>query len=158
MRTILLSAALVFVLAVIFTGPVGFAQGTAGTPASSSDAARSSSDGALVKTYCATCHNDRTRSGELSLENADLTNIPAHPELWEKVIRKVRAGMSNSNVHNHAPLPVLIAGGAAGRLKGGRHLTYPEGTPMSNLLLTILDKAGVRQEKVGDSTGLLSDV
>jgi hypothetical protein len=53
---------------------------------------------------------------------------------------------------------VLIAGGAAGRLKGGRHLMYPEGTPMSNLLLTILDKAGVRQEKVGDSTGLLSDV
>ena len=45
-----------------------------------------------------------------------------------------------------------------GRLKGGRHLTYPEGTPMSNLLLTILDKGGVRQEKVGDSTGLLSDV
>ena len=66
--------------------------------------------------------------------------------------------MSNSNIHNHAPLPVLIAGGAAGRLKGGRHLMYPEGTPMSNLLLTILDKAGVRQEKVGDSTGLLSDV
>ena len=67
------------------------------------------------------------------------------------------SAMSNSNIHN-APLPVLIAGGAAGRLKGGRHLTYPEGTPMSNLLLTILDKAGVRQEKVGDSTGLLSDV
>ena len=52
------------------------------------------------------------------------------------------SAMSNSNVHNHAPLPVLIAGGAAGRLKGGRHLMYPEGTPMSNLLLTILDKAG----------------
>jgi len=68
------------------------------------------------------------------------------------------SAMSNSNIHNHAPLPVLIAGGAAGRLKGGRHLMYPEGTPMSNLLLTILDKAGVRQEKVGDSTGLLSDV
>ena len=66
--------------------------------------------------------------------------------------------MSNSNIHNHAPLPVLIAGRAAGRLKGGRHLMYSEGTPMSNLLLTILDKAGVRQEKVGDSTGLLSDV
>ena len=68
------------------------------------------------------------------------------------------SAMSNSNVHNHAPLPVLIAGGAAGRLKGGRHLTYAEGTPMSNLLLTILDKAGVRQDKVGDSSGLLSDV
>jgi hypothetical protein len=68
------------------------------------------------------------------------------------------SAMSNSNVHNHAPLPVLVAGGAAGKLKGGRHIMYPEGTPMSNLLLTILDKAGVRQEKVGDSTGLLSDV
>jgi hypothetical protein len=68
------------------------------------------------------------------------------------------SAMSNSNVHNHAPLPVLIAGGAAGRLKGGRHLKYPEGTPMSNLLLTILNKAGVEQESVGDSTGLLTDV
>jgi hypothetical protein len=68
------------------------------------------------------------------------------------------SAMSNSNIHDHAPLPVLIAGGAAGKLKGGRHLMYPAGTPMSNLLLTILDKAGVRQEKVGDSTGLLSDV
>jgi hypothetical protein len=68
------------------------------------------------------------------------------------------SGMSNSNVHNHAPLPVLVAGGAAGRIKGGRHLSYPEGTPMSNLLLTILDKAGVHQEQVGDSTGLLSEL
>ena len=41
---------------------------------------------------------------------------------------------------------------------GGRHLMYPEGTPMSNLLLTILNKAGVQQESVGDSNGLLSDV
>jgi hypothetical protein len=68
------------------------------------------------------------------------------------------SGMSNSNIHNHAPLPVLLAGGAAGRMKGGRHLKYPENTPMANLLLTILDKAGVPQESVGDSTGLLSEV
>jgi hypothetical protein len=68
------------------------------------------------------------------------------------------SAMSNSNIHNHAPLPVLIAGGAAGKLKGGRHLMYPEGTPMSNLLVTILNKAGVQRESVGDSTGLLSDV
>ncbi len=68
------------------------------------------------------------------------------------------SAMSNSNVHNHAPLPVLVAGGAGGRLKGGRHLSYAEGTPMSNLLLTILDKAGVPQAQVGDSTGLLSDL
>jgi len=43
-------------------------------------------------------------------------------------------------------------------MKGGRHLKYPEKTPMANLLLTILDKAGVEQESVGDSTGLLSEV
>ena len=89
MRTLLLSAALAFVLAVVLVGPPGSAQGTA----ASSNAATSSPDTALVKTYCATCHNDRTRSGEMSLEHADLTNIPQHPELWEKVIRKVRAGM-----------------------------------------------------------------
>jgi hypothetical protein len=68
------------------------------------------------------------------------------------------SAMSNSNVHNHAPLPVLVAGGAAGKLKGGRHIMYPEGTPMSNLLLSILDKAGVSRERVGDSSGLLSEL
>jgi hypothetical protein len=68
------------------------------------------------------------------------------------------SGMSNSNVHNHSPLPILVAGGAAGKMKGGRHLKYPENTPMANLLLTILDKAGVHQESIGDSTGLLSEV
>ena len=68
------------------------------------------------------------------------------------------SAMSNSNVHNHGPLPVLVAGGANGRMKGGRHLAYPENTPMSNLLLSILDKAGVPQERVGDSSGTLSDL
>ena len=68
------------------------------------------------------------------------------------------SAMSNSNIHDHAPLPVLLAGGANGRLKGGRHLMYPEGTPMSNLLVSILNKAGVEQEKVGDSTGALTDL
>ncbi len=68
------------------------------------------------------------------------------------------SAMSNSNIHNHSPLPVFLAGGAAGKLKGGRHIKYPENTPMSNLLLTILNKAGVQQDSVGDSTGLLSEV
>jgi len=68
------------------------------------------------------------------------------------------SGMSNSNVHNHSPLPVLVAGGAVGKLKGGRHVKYPENTPMSNLLLTILQKAGIEQESVGDSTGPLLEV
>ena len=68
------------------------------------------------------------------------------------------SGMSNSNIHNHSPLPVIVAGGAAGRMKGGRHLKYPENTPMANLLLTILRKAGIQQQSVGDSTGPLSEV
>ena len=68
------------------------------------------------------------------------------------------SAMSNSNVHDHAPLPVLVAGGAGGKMKGGRHITYKPGTPMSNLLVSILNKAGVEQEKVGDSTGMLTEV
>jgi Protein of unknown function (DUF1552) len=68
------------------------------------------------------------------------------------------SAMSNSNIHNHGPLPVLVAGGAAGKMKGGRHIKTPDGTPMANLLLSILNKAGVPQESVGDSTGLLSEL
>ena len=62
------------------------------------------------------------------------------------------SGMSNGNQHDHDPLPVLLAGGAAGQLKGGRHLKFPEHTPMSNLLLAMLDKLGVEQERFGDSS------
>jgi len=52
----------------------------------------------------------------------------------------------------------LLAGGGAGTLKGGRHLKYPENTPMSNLLLSVLNKMGVPTVKVGDSTSGLADV
>ena len=65
-------------------------------------------------------------------------------------------GIGNGNLHEHTNLPCLVAGGGTGRLKGGRHLAYPEDTPMANLLLTVLDKAGVRADKLGDSTGLLN--
>ena len=65
-------------------------------------------------------------------------------------------GIGNGNLHEHTNLPCLVAGGGGGRLKGGRHLAYPEDTPMTNLLLTVLDKAGVPAEKLGDSTGLLN--
>jgi hypothetical protein len=68
------------------------------------------------------------------------------------------SSMSNSNLHNHAPLPVFVAGGACGRLKGGRHIKYPEDTPMANLLATSLVKAGLTEDHIGDSTGILSEV
>ena len=65
------------------------------------------------------------------------------------------SSMSNGNQHDHDPLPVVLAGGAAGQLKGGRHMKYAPHTPMSNLLLAILDKFGVQAERQGDSTGKL---
>jgi hypothetical protein len=51
------------------------------------------SHAALVERYCLTCHNSRARTGGLTLEDVPLSDIPAHGEVWEKVIRKVRAGM-----------------------------------------------------------------
>lgn len=66
------------------------------------------------------------------------------------------SGMSNSNQHDHDPLPLLLAGGASGRLAGGRHIRAGEGTPMSNLLYSILDKLDVPVDGFGDSTALLT--
>jgi len=65
------------------------------------------------------------------------------------------SSMSNGNQHDHDPLPVLLAGGASGQLKGDRHLKFAPHTPMSNLLLSVLDKLGVPQDHFGDSTGKL---
>jgi hypothetical protein len=68
------------------------------------------------------------------------------------------SNMSNSNAHNHFPLPNLVLGGASGRLKGNRHLKYPDHTPMTNLLLSVLDKAGVDMETLGDSSGKMAEL
>lgn len=65
------------------------------------------------------------------------------------------AGISDGDRHNHDNLPLLIAGKAGGKLKTGRHLRYPNMTPMNNLFLSMLDKMGVDVEKLGDSTGKL---
>jgi hypothetical protein len=62
------------------------------------------------------------------------------------------SGMSDSDMHNHLDLPVLVAGGGGGAVKGGRHLRYPEGTPIANLYLTLLGKLGIPIERFGDST------
>jgi hypothetical protein len=63
------------------------------------------------------------------------------------------SGLSDGNQHSHAELPVVIAGRGDGSLKTGRHIAYPKGTPMTNLYLTVLDRAGVHPESIGDSTG-----
>jgi len=66
------------------------------------------------------------------------------------------SGMSDSDKHLHENLPVLIAGGGAGQIKGGRHVRYGGDTPISNLYLTLLEKLQIPIERFGDSTGRLS--
>ncbi len=67
-------------------------------------------------------------------------------------------GIGNGNLHQHQDLPCLLVGGAGGRLTGGRHIVYPEKTPLTNALLSILDKVDVHRDSVGDSTGRLDHV
>jgi hypothetical protein len=66
------------------------------------------------------------------------------------------SGMSDGNSHNHDPLPIVLAGHAGGTLQGNRHLRQAGLTPMSNLLLSMLDKLGCHEERFGDSTGRLA--
>jgi hypothetical protein len=65
--------------------------------------------------------------------------------------------MGDSNQHLHYDVPHILVGGASGQLKGGRHLAFPTKTVTTgNLLLSILSMYGVRQDSIGDSTGMLS--
>jgi hypothetical protein len=63
------------------------------------------------------------------------------------------SSISDGNAHTHHDLPLVLAGGACGQIRGGLHIRYPKETPMNNLLLTMLDNAGVPAGKLGDSTG-----
>ncbi|MBV9508607.1 MAG: DUF1552 domain-containing protein [Acidobacteriia bacterium] len=67
------------------------------------------------------------------------------------------SNMSNSNAHNHYPLPISMVGGWK-TVKGGQHIVPPEHTPLANVLVTMLDRVGVSQDKLGDSTGKLLEV
>jgi hypothetical protein len=96
-----------------------------------------------------------------------------HAQLFAQYLEKLRAtpdgdgslldhmtilygsGISNSTMHSGDNLPLLVVGGGAGRLKGGRHLTYSDKPPMANLLVTLMDKLDVPVERLGGSTGKL---
>ncbi len=67
------------------------------------------------------------------------------------------SNMSNSNAHDHFPLPTAILGGGGG-LKGNQHLRYPDRTPIANLHVALLNRAGIPMEKFGDSTGELTEI
>jgi hypothetical protein len=68
------------------------------------------------------------------------------------------SNMANSDLHDADPVPSALIGRGAGTVKGNQHLAYPQDTPHANLLITILQRVGVTQEKLADSTGLLNEV
>jgi hypothetical protein len=68
------------------------------------------------------------------------------------------SGMGNPDIHDHRDLPTVVAGGANGKLKGGRHIKYTNRTALANLHLTLLDKVGVPLERFGDSSGKLPEL
>ena len=65
------------------------------------------------------------------------------------------SGMGNPNIHDHVNLPIVVAGGGAGKARGGRHIKFADQTPLANLHLTLLDSVGVRLDSFADSTGKL---
>ena len=68
------------------------------------------------------------------------------------------SGMGNPNQHDHERLPILVAGGAAGRMRGDRHLRFARPTPLANLHLTLLDKVGVQLDSFADSRGKVEEL
>ena len=86
-----------------------------------------------------------------------LMKLQATPEaggtLLDHSLYLYGSGMGNPNLHDHKNLPILVAGGAAGKMQGGRHIKLDELTPLANLHLTLLDKVGVRLDKFADSKG-----
>jgi Protein of unknown function (DUF1552) len=111
--------------------------------------------------------NDPEKQAKLTKITAYLLKQPAYlfdrlksiPEgdgnLLDHSLFLVGGGLGDPNLHNHMRLPVAVIGGAAGNMKGGRYIKYPDDTPMANLLVSMLNKVGLSIEKVGDSTGPL---
>jgi len=98
----------------------------------------------------------------VSLFSYFLERLKATPEgagtLLDHSLILYGSGIGNPNVHDHTNLPILVAGGAAGGMKGGRHLRYDRPTPLANLHLTLLDKVGVRLDSFADSNGRMDEL
>ena len=91
-----------------------------------------------------------------------LQKLKATPEgdgtLLDNTVYLYGSGMGNSSLHDHVNLPILVAGGAATGMKGGRHIRYEQGTSLGNLHLTLLDRVGVHLDTFGDSDGKVEDL
>jgi hypothetical protein len=91
-----------------------------------------------------------------------LEKLKATPEgdgcLLDHALYLYGSGMGNPNVHDHVNLPIIVAGGGAGRVKGGRHIKYAEPTPLANLHLTLLERVGIRLDAFADSKGKVDEL
>jgi hypothetical protein len=91
-----------------------------------------------------------------------LQKLAATPEgdgsLLDHVLYLYGSGMGNPNIHDHVNLPIIVAGGAAGKMQGGRHIRYKDATPLANLHLTLLEKVGVRLDSFADSAGKVDEL
>jgi Protein of unknown function (DUF1552) len=91
-----------------------------------------------------------------------LQKLQSTPEgnesLLDHVLYLYGSGMGNPNKHDHVDLPIIVAGGAAGKMRGGRHIRYKEATPLANLHVTLLDKVGVRLDSFADSDGTVDEL
>ncbi len=68
------------------------------------------------------------------------------------------SGMGDPNVHDHQNLPILVAGGAAGKMRGGRHIRFEKPAPLASLHLTLLNKVGVDLDAFADSQGQIDEL
>jgi hypothetical protein len=98
----------------------------------------------------------------VSLFGQFLENLKSTPDgdgsLLDNTVYLYGSGMGNSSLHDHENLPILVAGGAACGMRGGRHIQYKNGTPLANLHLTLLDRVGIRLDTFGDSNGKVEDL
>jgi len=104
----------------------------------------------------------RINQFHVSLFAEFLAKLKATPEgngsLLDHSLYLYGSGMGNPNVHDHTNLPILVAGGAAGRMRGGRHIRYDQPNPLANLHLTLLDKVGVKLDHFADSRGQVDEL
>ncbi len=98
----------------------------------------------------------------VSLFSEFLQKLQSTPEgngtLLDNTVYLYGSGMGNPSLHDHVNLPILVTGGKATGIRGGRHIRYDEGTPLANLHLTLLDRVGVKLDQFGDSNGRVEDL
>jgi len=91
-----------------------------------------------------------------------LEKLKATPDgdgsLLDNTVYLYGSGMGNSSIHDHDNLPILVAGGGAAGMKGGRHIRYKDQEPLANLHLTLLERVGVQLDSFGDSNGKIKDL